>query len=348
MRSEWRLDPEDGCSYTHPQIMLRYKSEFSDDQIDAYWETLTVVPGARGPPEELKLPPMLSEAQLHDLGKDIESFNGKFAQALRLSNGGHLCGLPPYASEAYEELCELVSYHVAKVGCGTDLVTSAQHDESLGLRFQKSDRVLCNIGLYWAAGTVLEVNVMDVEDPQGPTIPYLVRLDAQAGFREPIQVQFDDATTILREVCFDAQDELMLTKVAAPLLQGNPPSLRMGTGSHVCCRVQDQADLRACWETGLVEEIWPTLPPPYVLPHGRRTAQSVSYLVRLDSGRLVYAHRDDHTLVRPSAYIPQQRERGIAYRFEVLKLSDGTCAKFDHQTLQHRAMSDLSSDSEDG
>jgi len=341
-----RIDPDDGHMYDFPGFREKYEEEFSNEEINAYWEHLpNAPPGERCKPE-FPLPIDLSACQLQELHGDISHFNWKFGLELRVSLGrirgmSHLASVPG----ASEELRSLLEFHAARGAkleskdCQTCQAGEETGESTLterGLRFRQGDRVLCNLGIYWGAGKVLDTDCVDPEDPGGPRIAYLIKLDANTGYREPTSVLVDDDSTIFREVCFDILTELQFTKVAAPLFDssdmGKP--LRFQLGMRVACRVRDRTDYTSTWELGSVKKLWPRLPPPHKLPYGRATAKFVPYLVQLDEERSIFVHWDDHTLIRLGSWMPQGGTWGIARRFEMRFDSEGVRIRVDHQTMK--------------
>jgi len=347
-----RLDPDDGCMYTFDGIVEKYASAYSPGEIAHYWSSLTSqlesdVPVDRCGKEYnmVKVIAALNPALRSDLDNDLCHFNLKFGTDLYLE-GASLCNLEHLAGKPREELHRLLDFYAAgscplqdrtaqdmEVAC--DSGNGHSHSQPQA-RFQKGDRILCNVGIYWAAGKVLDVDAVDPEDPLGPRIPYVVKLDSQSGYKEPTAVPSDDDGVIRREICFDAYSELQFTKVAAPLLGVHRcrEHMRFSTGVRVACRVADAAESVGVWQLGEIKHVWPELPPPHTMPYGRKTAEAVPYLVQLDSGHCVYAHRDDHTLIRHERFVPQKPTRGIARRFEMRQQPDGTLATFDHQTMR--------------
>lgn len=307
----------------------------------------------------------LGASRLQEFQRDLQIFNEKFGTHVIWCDG-RVDGLADLSRESFEELRRLCNFYAARPsespgddGHGGDAARASDDNgpddadegraDECPLRFQQGDRVICNLGLYWAAGKILDVDVLDASDIEGPRLPYMIKLDPEAGFKEPTPVAVDDDSTVRREVCFYADSEVQLTKVSAELLDSKPPNvkLRFEVGTRVGCRVRDTEDAVSVWERGQIVEDWPSLPPPHQLPYGRRTARVVPYLVKLDSQHTVYAHRDDHTLIRLDEYIPQSMERGIAARFEIREAADGSRFRFDHYTMRGKKLEDGDDESDD-
>ncbi|CAK0869444.1 unnamed protein product [Prorocentrum cordatum] len=300
---------------------------------------------------------------LEDFQRDLQMFNDKFGASVRWC-GGRVDGLADLSREPFEELKRLCSFYTGRLPEGHgDGVDTADGSDKNGfddavegnadeepLRFQQGDRVISNLGLYWSSGKIIDVDVVDPSDLDGPRLPYLIKLDPEAGFKEPMSVAVDDDSTVRREVCFHADTEVQFTKASAQLVDSRPSNvkLRFEVGTRVGCRIRDTEDAVSVWGRGQIVEDWPLLPPPHQLPYGRRTARVVPYLVKLDSGQFVYAHRDDHTLIRLEEYIPQSMGRGIAARFESRREADGSIVRLDHYTMRGKKLEGEDADDDGG
>mmetsp|Transcript_6848 Transcript_6848/g.8849 ORF Transcript_6848/g.8849 Transcript_6848/m.8849 type:complete len:266 (-) Transcript_6848:362-1159(-) len=210
-------------------------------------------------------------------------------------------------------------------------------------RFDQGDRVVCNVGDRWLAGSVLSKDVEDPEDPDEPHLAYVVKTDAIKGFVESntISAPVDEDEVVCRERCFSAESELTLTKWAAPITDRRLP-LRFGPGDEVGIRVWDSIDGYEHWVRGKVAEIWPALPKP-VEAGFLKSADAVPYKIVADAGGAFHCHRDDHTLIRLPQNVPRKPGKTISKRFENRELADGRIERFDHMTLRGRVM-DVSSD----
>jgi len=207
------------------------------------------------------------------------------------------------------------------------------------LRFDLNDRVVCNIGVRWAAGNIVGVDP-DCKDEW----VYLVKLDPHPSLEgRTICVPEDSEHVCFQEVCFSPQ-LLELSKGAAPELPkktGKTP-LRFAEGDRVVCRVRHGADKLENWCAGEVEAENPALPGP--LEWGDEDdamgtfPPSVAYRVKLDRGGSVLCHADNYTLIRREGLEPQTRVAGVSKRLEDRKGSDGTLVRFDHVTERQKPL----------
>jgi len=349
---EWRMDPDDDCAYTLAGLLQKYADSYSDGDIHEYWHALSVAPNGSNHLPALRIPDELPDSLESELRNDLDHFNIKFGTLVRLQ-AGRIGGRAELPAQALEELERLICFYQSRVSSGGMSATSkpvaigsgSELVDDSSLRFSEGDRVIC-LGMYWAPGKVIGTQVSDPEDITGPKLPYMVKLDAHTGYKEPTPVICDDDTVIRREVCFDAFRELEFVKVAAPM--NVQKELRFEKGVRIVCRIADTIDGLSVWAPGVVQKKLAELPPPHCLPHGRCTVDRVPYLVKLDDGeRLFYVHRDEHTLLRLERYAPQERHRGIAPRFEVRSQVDGSGVRFDHQTMRGQNISTLANTCDD-
>jgi hypothetical protein len=220
------------------------------------------------------------------------------------------------------------------------------------LRLGLNDRVLCNCGSRWLVGHIVGTAVFS----DGDVLPYLVKTDNIPGLpSNTISVPEDKNDDVcIQEVCFDPCSQFHLVKAAAPLVQqSNRPKLRFAVGDKVRCRVQNNPndDLEQ-WEMGQVTSIWPQLCMPgdyntWVLGDvSGKYADAVPYQVDLMTGRWIYCHKDDHTLIRREGLQPVTRVRGMSKRIEVRKGEDGSKERIDHVTERRKVFVDEFSDSD--
>jgi len=213
------------------------------------------------------------------------------------------------------------------------------------LRFDLNDRVVCNIGVRWAAG-----NIVGVDPHCKDEWVYLVKLDSHPGLEgRTICVPEDTEYVCFQEVCFGEQLP-ELTKGAAPELPkkaGKMP-LRFAQGDRVVCRVRHGPDKLENWRAGEVDAEYPPLPEPLEWGDEDDDAEgsfpaSVAYRVKLDGGGVVICHADNYTLIRREGLEPQTRVRGVSKRLEDRKNSDGVLIRFDHVTERHKQLECTSS-----
>jgi len=219
-----------------------------------------------------------------------------------------------------------------------------RYQQSPKLRFDLNDRVVCNIGVRWAAGHIVGVN----PDCKNEWV-YLVKLDPHPSLEgRTICVPEDSEDVCFQEVCFGAQ-QLELTKGAAPELpkKTGKASLRFAQGDRVVCRVRHGLDKLENWRAGEVDVEYPSLPGP--LEWGEEGdamgtyPSSVAYRVKLDQGGFVLCHADNYTLIRREGLEPQTRVKGISKRLEDRKASDGALVRFDHVTERQKPLDCTSS-----
>jgi hypothetical protein len=213
------------------------------------------------------------------------------------------------------------------------------------IRFGLNDRVLCNCGVRWLSGHIVGTAVPEDDC----LLPYLVKTDPLPGIpTRTISVPSDSDNVCIQEVCFDPWRELHLIKAAA--IQ-DKPKLRFPVGEKVVCRIRNtSSDGLEQWVPGTISGTWPKLSGPMEWDMGDvsgRFPEQVPYSIDLESGKMLYCHRDDHTLIRRAGLEPQTRLRGISKRLEVRKKADGSKEKFDHSTERGKRLLELaSSDSE--
>lgn len=210
-------------------------------------------------------------------------------------------------------------------------------------RFDQGDRVLCNVGARWLAGTVLSRDVEDPEEPDEEKLAYVVKTDAIKGHLESrtVSAPYDVDVVVCRERCFSVESELSLAKWAAPVIDRRP-SLRFAPGDEVGIRVRDKSDGYEQWIHGKVVEIWPALPKP-AQTGLLWSADAIPYKIVVAKGGAFYCHRDDHTLIRLPQNVPRVPVKTISKRFENRELADGRVERFDHMTLRGRIV-DISED----
>jgi len=238
------------------------------------------------------------------------------------------------------------------------------------LRFQKGDRVMCNVGgeRRWASGTVQAVNERDPEDPTGRTVvAYVVKVDPPDA--RLVSAPRDSDELIFTECCFGQRaDALWFTLLAMPLR--SLKTRRFALGERVAVAVEDASAEYSVWRAGTVTELDCTVEADAtgLLPEHRNwSGVVVPYKVTLDqtckesgceesscsaSGREVLVHRDEHWLVRDLALQPEGARtaadgtRCVA-RLSRRQRSDGVWEAVDHSTRRVRPEAEEEDDEED-
>lgn len=207
------------------------------------------------------------------------------------------------------------------------------------LRFDLNDRVICYLGVRWAAG-----NIVGVDPDEKDDWCYLVKLDNHPGMEgRTISVPQDSDRVCVQEVCF-LPPQMELVKGAAPELPKSTgkSTLRFAQGDRVSCRVRNGQDKLENWCSGTVEAEYPELPGPHEWGDDDEVMGSfpskVAYRVKLDKGGIAYCHLDNYTLIRKEGLEPQERVKGISKRMEDRKTSDGALVRFDHVTERQKRL----------
>jgi len=216
-------------------------------------------------------------------------------------------------------------------------ITEADIEKVRGLlRYGLNDRVICNCGR-WLPGHIVGTAVVS----DGTILPYLVKTDMFPGLpSNTISVPMDnDDDVCIQEVCFDPREQLWLIQAAAALVHdAKKPKLRFAAGDKICCRVQNiPNDKLEQWVSGEVRAIWPKpfgdLDQSWDMGEvSGEFPDTVPYHVIDTSGRHIYCHRDDYTLIRREGFQPFTRVRGVSKRIENVKAKDGSKEKLDHVT----------------
>jgi len=204
------------------------------------------------------------------------------------------------------------------------------------LRFGLNDRVLCYCGPRWLSGHVVGTAVMDEA-----LLPYVVKTDPLPGLpAKNISVPSDKDECCTQEVCFDPATELELVRCAAsPYTASKEPKLRFALGDKVVCRIRNSpVDGLENWVPGVISKIWPNIgEATWDLGElSGKFPDVVPYKIDLASGRWVYCHRDDHTLIRREGLQPVTRVKGISKRMELVKEADGSTFRVDHVTERRK------------
>jgi len=231
--------------------------------------------------------------------------------------------------------------------------------------FLKFDRVVCNVGRerQWAAGTIQSVNEDDPIDPDGPKLPYVVKIDPPDA--RLISVPRDEYEVCRAEVCFGQRaDALFFTLFCLPLRKDRR-KLRFGVGERVVCAVEDESNDWTVWRAGTVLDVDCSIEDEAKARQGkpRQGAPSsctrsgevgrVPYRVQLDGSMCVLVHRDEHWLIRDLALQPEGARRAADGTRALKRLEKRPKAKsddadeweaIDHMTRQVRSIAIPDSD----
>lgn len=221
-----------------------------------------------------------------------------------------------------------------------------------GLRFGLNDRVLCWCGPRHFSGHVVGTAVPDLAS--GTPFAYLVKTDALPEVASrTISVPSDNDGCCVQEVCFDPATQLDLVRCAASVItETHKHKLRFALGDKVVCRIQNHPDDGLeNWVPGFISEIWPEIGEAAwdVGEASGKFPNVVPYKIELSackSGRWVYCHRDDHTLVRREGMQSVVRVKGISKRIEHLTGADGDKFCIDHVTGRRKRELEQPSDND--
>ena len=238
------------------------------------------------------------------------------------------------------------------------------------LRFEKGDRVMCNVGgeRSWVAGSVMIVNEDPDEDDGEPVdftllnesdgsessdeaeaamlpgwvrrtrIPYVVKVDPPFP-TATVDVPKDWNEIVRAEVCFGRRDDgLSFTRWCLPKAarKGAQRVRRFRKGDRVACAVEAPGDVETNWSKGTVMALeYP------VAAEGGVEGGYVPYQVKLDDGSTVLVHEDEHRLVRDLALQPagpRSAEDGTRpQRISKRKVEEGWLL-VDHMTRKSRKL----------
>ena len=206
---------------------------------------------------------------------------------------------------------------------GAETRSGPPQRKSKPTRFQRFDRVVCNIGdTGWASGTIQAINEADPQDTSG-TLPYIVVLDGpNAANARLISVPRDDSANVRAEVCFGVlADALVFTLFCLPLQQTKKRRFRIS--ERVACAIEDSTGDYSVWAAGTVLEVDRNVQDSakelFPAREWKGNAGVIPYRVRLDTGTEVLVHRDEHWLVRDLVLQPEGPRQGVYffYFFEV-------------------------------
>lgn len=205
------------------------------------------------------------------------------------------------------------------------------------LRFGVGDRVLCNIGPRHVSGVIVDTAVPSHSNEL--VLPYLVETDPFPGYASRrICVPQDSEVVCVQETCFDAETELDLIRSATQVIEDTSRvKLRFGLGDKVICRVENDAeDWLEVWVPGFVKGVWPSIgEASWSLG---KLANVVHYKVELATGKWIYCHRDDHTLIRRQGMQPKSRVAGISKRYENIVEPRGRKFRLDYETGRRKRL----------
>lgn len=172
-------------------------------------------------------------------------------------------------------------------------------------RFLKLERVLICVDAdknTWASGSIEKINEDNPDDLQGPTFPYMVRLDAPDNRLLPVKA--DEYAHCRAEVCFGQRANALLSTFSSmpPILRGKAAARRFKAGERVAVAVEDASDKYSDWVAGTVVDVeWSVAQDAAQLLPSRDWSGNkgvVPYRVELDSGATVLVHKDEHWLIR--------------------------------------------------
>lgn len=227
-------------------------------------------------------------------------------------------------------------------------------ERSKPTRFLRTERVICLLADdRWASGAVMAVNEDYPDDPTGPTLPYVVKLDDP---RRLISVPNDDHDTVRSEVCFGQRAGALWFSLFSMPKKPATAKLRFSLGERVACAVEDDSDDYSVWTAGTVIDVGYSVKEDAkaLIPDRdwEGDAASVPYRVALDSGCKVLVHRDEHWLVRDlELQLPGTRQSAKGTRsltrIERRHRGDYTFEAVDHMTRQVRSCDPPASDDEE-
>ena len=171
---------------------------------------------------------------------------------------------------------------------------------------------------------------------------YVVKLDAPVGTL--ISVARDASEVCRAEICFDAENErgVELALRCLPTRATAAARRRFAVSDRVACAVADASDAWTDWAAGTVLEVDHAVDAD-AAKRFSRSGSRVPYRVRLDAGRDVLVHRDEHSLVRDLALQPagpRQAAGGARTLAKFAKRQRGDeWEMVDHATRQVRKIS---------
>ena len=215
-------------------------------------------------------------------------------------------------------------------------------DQSVHLRFQKGERVVCNVGSEWLSGSIAAINEKRPQERE--TIPYVVKLDLPGKlFSAPC----DDNDTIRAEICFGrSTDGVVFTLYCLPQVCSSKPR-RFAVGERVACAVEDciPTPTGTVWAAGTVLELEVSMgAAAEARSSGRKWGSSgvpcAAYRVQIDAGYSVLVHKDEHWLIRDLAHQAEGVRQGSCgsrclSRMEKRQREDGW-ETIDHMTRRVR------------
>lgn len=229
-------------------------------------------------------------------------------------------------------------------------------ERSKPTRYKRAERVVCRLGgdRQWASGSIAAVNEDNPEDPMGPKLPYVVKLDPPSRL---ISVPKDDYDLCRAEVCFGQRAGALYFTLFClpPIKQPANAKRRFDVGERVACAVEDETDDYSIWAAGTVLEVNYSVEKDATALLPQRDwegdASIIPYRVQLDTGSRVLVHRDEHWLVRDlalQAVGPRQAQKGSRALTRLVKrhCGDYTFEAIDHMTRQVRPCAPPDSDDE--
>lgn len=224
-------------------------------------------------------------------------------------------------------------------------------------RFKRGERIVCRLGgeRPWASGSVAGINVDRPEDPSGPKLPYVVKIDPP----QPrlISVPHDINDLCRAEVCFGQRAGALWFTLFCMPSKPCAAKRRFDLGEAVVVAVEDESSEYSVWAAGKIVEVdyRVTEDARALMPEADWAAWAadsstpglVPYKVKLDSsGGHVLVHRDEHWLVRdPALQRPGVRQSAATFkgtaatsltRLERRHKGDYTWEAIDHMTRRVR------------
>ena len=226
------------------------------------------------------------------------------------------------------------------------------------LRFDKFERVICNVGIpgrTWAPGTIQALNEDDPEEPDA-VLPYVVKIDPPEG--RLISVPKDANTHCRAEVCFGQRAGALPFTLFCMPPKPRAAKRRFAVGDRVACAVEDESDDFTVWAAGTVVAVDYSVAADAeaLVPQREWTgaAAVVPYRIELDISRVaVLVHKDEHWLVRDLALQaagPRQAADGsrcLARLEKRQRVGGGGWEVVDHATRHVRACEPPGSDDEE-
>ena len=219
-------------------------------------------------------------------------------------------------------------------------------------RFRRAERVVCRLGgdRSWASGIVAASNQDNPEDPRGPKLPYVVKVDPPNS--RLVSVPKDDYDLCRAEVCFGQRAGALWFTIFCMPSRPARGTRRFASGERVACAIEDESNDYSVWAAGTVRDVDYSIQEDAAALDPERDFTGargvVPYRVELDTGGMVLVHRDEHWLVRdlelqspgprqlPAGESPRESFASSLTRLERRHKGDYTWESIDHQTRRRR------------